>query len=116
MAKGAVKLEVAAEWRRYVHNWPDISSKAKELSAASFWSEAATKAEYPHLAKLGKWYADMPTSSVAAERAFGVMRTMESQLRCRMNAESVERELMAKVNAWLVTDMLGRAVASCTEA
>lgn len=113
VAKGDVTLEVAAEWRNYVRNWPGISDAAKKHSAAEFWATLDATEEYPHLSKLGRWYADMPTSSVAAERAFGVMRAMDSDLRCSMSAASVERELMARVNAWVVKDMLGRAVAAC---
>lgn len=113
VAKGAVTLEVASEWRKYVRDWPGMSEKVKARSAAAFWAAPDIKDEYPHLAKLGRWYADMPTSSVAAERAFGVMRAMESTLRYGMEADAVERELMAKVNSWMVDDMLERTIAAC---
>lgn len=112
MAKGAVTLQVASEWRKYVREWPGMTDGGKARSAAVFWAAPDIIAAYPSLAKLGRWYADMPTSSVAAERAFGVMRAMESKLRCRMDADTVERELMMKVNSWVVDELLHRALAA----
>ncbi len=54
----------------------------------------------------------MPTSSVAAERAFGTMRGMEGPQRHAMGVDVFEAELSARVNSWIVDDVLREATAS----
>ena len=48
----------------------------------------------------------MPTSSVAAERAFAVMRSMDSAQRRRLNENSVYMALMLRVNRPVIKSML----------
>jgi len=103
---GDVNLKLASEWTRYIAEWSGLTAAEKEVGMGKFWSHATKKEVYPRLSALGRWYADMPTSSVAAERTFGVMRGMESKLRHSLSAESVEEELIAKVNRWIVLEQL----------
>ena len=58
----------------------------------------------------------MPTSSVAAERVFGVMRAMESRSRARLSFRSFRDELMVRCNKWIVSAMLARAQAKAKAA
>ena len=62
----------------------------------------------PEVAKIGRWYSEMPTSSVAAERAFGlrVMRAMESKVRCAMSEDRFRQELTFRVNDWLLEKIM----------
>lgn len=99
---GDVNLRLASEWTKYIAEWSGITAAEKDVSMGK-----SRKEVYPRLSALGRWYryADMP-SSVAAERTFGVMRGMESKLRPSLSAESVEEELIAKVNRWIVMEQL----------
>ena len=65
---------------------------------------ASTKGK--HLVKYALWYADRPTSSVAVERAFGVLRAMEHMTRMGMHDEMVELSFMSRVNSWVVDRIL----------
>jgi hypothetical protein len=65
------------------------------LTMAGFWKRHT---EFPLLAKLGAWYAEMPTSSVDAERVFGQMRAMEAPNRMRMRSAAFKAELFGTVN------------------
>ncbi len=44
----------------------------------------------------------MPTSSVAAERTFGIMRTLETATRMAMSKQTLQNELRRRVNKWLI--------------
>jgi len=76
------------------------------MGISKFWNSKAIKELYPDLCVIAQWYADMPSSSVAAERVFATMRSMEGDLRARMTRKTVVMELMARVNRWMVTDLL----------
>ena len=69
---------------------------------AQFWKETYTS--YPMLAELGKWYAEYLPSSIAAERTFGVMRSMEHSNRMSMGEETFKAELSFRWNSWIVED------------
>jgi hypothetical protein len=77
------------------------AEKAKSMS--DFWR--GQKGKYQQLAPLGMWYAEMPTSSVSAERLFAVMRSFESSQRHRLTHSHVRAELMAKFNRSIVSRM-----------
>ena len=72
--------------------------------------------EFPNgcnqLAKAATYWASFPISNVCLERAFGIMRSMESPLRSSLNPESVREELLIKVNRSLVEGMLAHAVSA----
>ena len=49
-----------------------------------------------------RWYATLPTSNVASERVFGVVRGLEDDQRRRASEETVTIETLARCNSWLV--------------
>jgi hypothetical protein len=104
-------MSLLSEWDRYLadYRYGTISDTDKELGIGRFWDLAHIKTRYPSLSKLGRWFADMPTSSVAAERTFAVMRNYESHLKHRTTAETFESELMLRVNSWIVDRKLNDA-------
>ena len=54
------------------------------------------------LVRLGRWYATLPTSNVASERVFGVVRGLEDDQRRSASEETVTIETLARCNSWLV--------------
>ena len=58
------------------------------------WSESANRKN--------RWYATLPTSNVASERVFGVVRGLEDDQRRRASEETVTIETLARCNSWLV--------------
>ena len=72
----------------------------------SYWLISKVAMAYLILTNLGRWYSQFPTSSVAFERLFGVMRTMEVSERITMKKGAFEDELMFRNNDWLVKMLL----------
>jgi hypothetical protein len=60
------------------------------------------------LCELGVWHGNKPTSNVACERAFAIMRTMEGPTRGSLKDKAIRQELMAKVNKGVGDRMLAR--------
>ena len=54
------------------------------------------------LVRLGRWYATLPTSNVASERVFGVVRGLEDDQRRSAGEDTVTIETLARCNSWLV--------------
>ena len=52
--------------------------------------------------KLGLWYAAVQTSSVVAERCFGIMRNIEAPNKRSMRSPAWRAELYFRYNKWLV--------------
>lgn len=71
-----------------------------------YWSQPSMEAKYPTLAKLAVWYSNRPTSNVACERAFAIMRSFTGGLQWSLTEESVEEILMAKVNTSISENLL----------
>jgi hypothetical protein len=72
-----------------------------------FWDDPEVHAWFPakaasQLVRLGRWYATLPTSNVASERVFGVLRGLEDDQRLRASEETVTIETLARCNSWLV--------------
>ena len=61
--------------------------------------------------ELACWYFSIPTSSVAAERTFGVMRAMEADNKLAMKDPAWRAELFLRVNKWLVDAVFAKGVA-----
>ena len=104
-----VDIECVADWMTYQQKWPSIPSAMKGLGIGKFWTDPdvitfifGKPDAAEQLRKYATWWADRPTSSVAVERTFGIMRTMEGKQRLRLLASSVSTELKAKVNSWIV--------------
>ncbi len=96
---GKLTLAVMKECAGYVAKYPSLSPAERAKPIGQFW--ASLVQEFPTVARLGKWYGEMPTSSVAAERVFSIMRSFESPQRHRMGHAMMRAELMAKVNSSL---------------
>ena len=69
---------------------------------AKFWRQGHVTKAFPRLPVLGRWYAELPTSSVSAERLFGIMRSMEAPQMPAISEKQLTIELMAKVNSSIV--------------
>lgn len=110
--EGRLKGSVLLDWKTYCSKWKaGLPSKLKELSSAKFWANAEVKSWFrddSQLCALGRWYAEMPLSNVATERVFSLMRASEGPLRHNMAEHSMDEELGAKVNAWIVDAMVER--------
>ena len=61
---------------------------------------------WKELAGTACFWLEIPTSSIAAERAFAIMRLIDNSLRSRLTEESVQRELFFRVNSTVVDSML----------
>ena len=107
-------LALASQWKKYCDVWPALDPALKALDIGAFWLHPDVVAKFPNgcnqLAKVATYWASFPISNVCLERAFGIMRSMESPLRSSLSPESVREELLIKVNASLVEGMLSRAV------
>ena len=96
--------------RTYCAKWKSgaggISTKLKELPAAKFWSSPEVRGWFrsDQLCGLGRWYAEIPISNVATERVFAIMRSSEGPLRHALAEHSMDEELGAKVNSWIVLE------------
>ena len=81
------------------------------IPCKQFWANAEVRSWFrddSQLCALGRWYAEMPLSNVATERVFSLMRASEGPLRHNMAEHSMDEELGAKVNAWIVDAMVER--------
>jgi hypothetical protein len=114
--EGKVSIALVLDWRTYCAKWKSgaagISAKLKALPAAMFWSHPEVRGWFraEQLCALGCWYAEIPLSNVATERVFAIMRSCESPLRHAMAEHSMDEELGAKVNSWIVDSMVARQV------
>jgi hypothetical protein len=67
-----------------------------------FWYKPEVIAKYPGLSRIGQWYGQLPTSPVALERFFDILRTMESHQRMPMEREAFVLELMLRSNKFVL--------------
>ena len=86
---------------------PTMSPRLKRLGMGRFWEDAEVHGWFPtkaasQLVRLGRWYATLPTSNVASERVFGVVRGLEDDQRRSASEETVTIETLARCNSWLV--------------
>ena len=95
-----------AQYEQCVVLWPTLQKEVgdKPISAGEFWRSLSTT--LPDLAPLALWWVEFPTSSVAAERAFGMMRAIDMPNRSRMKDETFLAEFMFRVNGELVAQLL----------
>ena len=95
------KFPIMSEYSKfatYVGNLPEAQRKA--LRPAHFWRSNAHI--YPHTYNMGLWYASVQTSSVAAERCFGVMRATEAPNKRAQKDPAWRAEVYLRYNKWLV--------------
>jgi hypothetical protein len=94
------KLAIMSEYSRFAEEIGRLADDdRKALKPAAFWrSHAAT---YSTIYKLGLWYASVQTSSVAAERCFGIMRHVEAPNKRAQRTPAWRAELFIRYNKWL---------------
>ena len=73
-------------------------------TAGAFWKSKSKI--WPELSQVGMWWAEYPTSSIAAERGFGMMRVMESAQRMSMKEPNFKAELSFRINKPLLERIL----------
>ena len=104
-------LQIILDYRKYSAAWPTIPQGTKDLGIGKFWCDPTVLAIFGDsraLVDVALWYATRATSSVAVERVFGVMRNMESDLNHRLSDESINVEMLARCNGWIVERALAR--------
>ena len=121
-----VDLEVIIHWQLYVKQWDKLPTTLKELDVGTFWNHPDVLRIFPggsiegaDLTKVAKqlrafamWHADKPTSNVATVRAFGIVRAMEGKQRTHYSDRGDNLALQAKVNSWMVNEVIGPISAS----
>ena len=90
-------IPLIAEQFDFCKKWKTLGH-LKTLPIGTFWRHPEIVKAYPNLSKLGQWYASFPTSNVACERVFSILRAFEGGTRWGLVERSVEEELMCKVN------------------
>ena len=75
------------------------SDMDKNVEPGKYWpSKANTN---PFIYKLGLWFASIPLSAVAAERAIGLMREIETPKRNKIKEPHWQAENFLRYNKWL---------------
>ena len=54
------------------------------------------------------WFANYPTSNVATERVFAIMRTVDQAIFNNMSEETHELVVQSRVNSWIVDRIVQR--------
>ena len=105
-----VTTALAGQWSTYCEKWPTIPDRLKALPIGAFWEHPEVTGLFPsgcgQIVKLALYWASFPVSNVSMERVFGIMRASEGPQRASLSPESLREELMLKVNAHIVEDML----------
>ena len=114
---GDVDLEVMDDWSIYVEKWPSIPDKIKNLGIGPFWEHPEVLELFPDkkaekLRRYAHWWGAQPTSSVAMERVFAIMRSMEGSQRMALSREKINLELKIKCNPWIAERVLKRTAAA----
>jgi hypothetical protein len=99
---------IMGEYTAYCAAWPALSAADKALPAAEFWH--SKKDIWPTLAKVASWWCEVPTSSVAVERMFALMRGFVRSNRASMKESTFEAEWLFRVNRRLVDERLAKAL------
>jgi hypothetical protein len=66
---------------------------------------------WPSLSAIALWWSAVPTSAIAAERSFAILRNIALPLRCAMTLASVQRELRMRVNCEIVAKLVRQRLA-----
>jgi len=117
MIPGEDQENFVGKMGQYVQFAADIArlseTERRALKPAKFWRDNSLK--YPLIYKLGLWYASVPTSSVAAERSFGIMRAVEMPNKLRQKDAAWRAEIFLRYNQWLVERKWREVVALVTQ-
>ena len=94
------------DYKKYVSKWSEIP-----MSIGKFWRDPSVLAIFGEsrvLVNVALWYSTRATSSVSIERVFGIMRHMEGDTNRRLSDESIDTEMLARSNGWIVDRLLAR--------
>ena len=91
---------LTVEYDMYRETYSSLSEVQKRIPMSFFWK--SRKHLFPTLSKLGMWWSEIPTSSVAMERGFGMLRAMSTHLRMGMKEKKVRSEFMFRANGWII--------------
>lgn len=111
--EGIQSIGLLEAWASYCEVWPALPAEKKALPAAKFWcdSDVLKAIKFSkRLAPLGRWHGDKPTSNVQCERVFSIMRNMEAHARLCMGPKSLEQQLMARVNKWVMKQLVAPTI------
>ena len=90
-------IGLVGQWRAYVAAWQTYTPSERSVFASyAFWH--SKRIEWPDLARLAVYWTSFPTSSIAAERTFAVLRHVQTSLRTGQLVSTVRREVMFRVN------------------
>lgn len=103
-------VPLVSQYSSWVADYALETAAERTGTMHAYWTARCEK--YPLLAKLGLWYAEIQSSSISAERCFGIMRGMEDSARYNMKKTAFVAELTFKVNKWVVQDMTKTAAAT----
>ena len=92
------------EYDSYQATWETVVPKN-----FNFWYENSARKKFPNLSLLGRWYAQLPSSSVGVERFFGQMRAMEAPNRGAMKRVTFVSLLKHRNNHWLLRQVFDDA-------
>ena len=104
---------MVGQWIKYTQDWfhryNTNTNWADEFNGGNnaYWEQK--KSVWKELVHVAKWYANWPTSSIAAERVFASARTITTATRGSQSEEAFEKELKLKINQ----SMLHEELASC---
>jgi hypothetical protein len=107
------------EWISYKRDW-NMRYNAKkdwfnEYPGGNYQYWTNKESEWPNLCHVAKWYANWPTSSIAAERTFAEARIVTTSLKGAQAWQTFNRELKLRVNKAIVLDMLQRSLSKSVE-
>lgn len=108
--KDSIASDAMGEYVAYCNEWPSLPAADSTLAAAEFWHKK--EAVWPTLSKIASWWCEMPTSSVAVERMFGIMRSFATPTRASMKEPTFQAEWLFRVNRRLVERRLALALSA----
>ena len=96
----------------YVKHWDTIPAAIKALGIGAFWKHPAVLDLLPgkgkELQRFPLWFANYPTSNVATERVFAIMRTVDQAIFNSSSEETHELVVQSRVNSWIVDRIVTR--------
>jgi hAT family C-terminal dimerisation region len=105
------KFAIVGEFQRHRDSIAAMDPELRaSLKPSEYWRSVAS--DYPRLYRLGLWWSAVQTSSVAAERSFGVMRHIEADNRKSMGDDTWHAETFMRCNKWIADEVWKEAVAS----
>jgi hypothetical protein len=108
-------LTLLVEYNTYVNLYDSPSQVLPvKLPMGEFWAHPDVVKTLPKIALLGQWYGSYVTSSVAAERAFGVMRAIDVPNRRKMSLALLKHQMLSRYDKAGVDNHLLTTLAACT--